>query len=97
MEVQVSPNHFLEGLIQMRLEILVESGIAGLWNQRNNTRRKMSGPSLTESHEFVELSFDNSDIYLAFGLYGFCLLVSLVKFAAEIMITRIRCSLFPVV
>lgn len=71
--------------VKLRLEMLTESGIYGMWKGWEELRRVYHAPH-TEEQEFVELSFDTSDVNLIFLLYGLCISISSAVFLLQLVV-----------
>ena len=75
--------------VKLRLEMLMESGIYSMWKRWEELRRVFHAPH-DQEEEFVELSFDNSDVNLIFILYGICISTSLAMFLLELVLISLR-------
>ena len=85
------PNRYVD-IIKLRTEMLMESGIYGVWKKWENLRRDIQSTQVYET-AFVELSFDNSDVHLVFYLWATCVGTALMIFIAELLMRCVRAAL----
>ena len=71
--------------VKLRLEMLMESGIYSMWKRWEELRRVFHATN-DEEREFLELSFDYSDVHLIFILYGLCISISSAMFLFELVV-----------
>ena len=69
--------------MQLRAQMLMESGIFWLWKKWEKFRLDFGNGKSPSGKKFVELSFRNSDIHLTFAVYLIGVLVALIFRGAE--------------
>ena len=78
-------NEHVGSMVHRRGEVLMESGIFWMWKKWENLRWDFNNRKVPGEKAFVELSFDNSDVHLVFGVYFSGVLVAVLPMGIEIL------------
>ena len=81
-------NEYVGNGVHRRGEMLMESGIFGLWKRWEKIPHDFRNQNAPSGKTFVELSFGNSDVHLVFVVYLMGIFVAVLKMTFEYFVLQ---------